>query len=487
MDFCDRIQATLDARPQGRALEYGGRWYTWADVKRIGAELDAIIARTGAPADARVGVVVRNRAIHAAVLLSLLARRISISLIYAFQSPELLAAEVGKLALPLIVADLEDWPMITAAARDVGSAGIVLDGMEKPLTLRPGLERATAPAKPLDGEPGVEVLSSGTTGAPKRLPMPFRMLNRAVMSAPSAFAGTELPVQINIWPFGGVGGICLLTGSGATGAPLSIIEKFSAQELAASARRNKPQILGLSPTAVRMILDADIPKEDFASVTAVFGGSARLDPDLQDRFEEKYGILIHWGMGATEFCGTVVSWHPALREKFGNTKRGSVGKPMPGVDLRVVHPETGAVLGSDQEGLLEVLCPEIRPDWVRTTDLATIDADGFVFHIGRNDGAIVRGGFKILPERVAEVIRAHPSVGDAVVVGLDDPRLGAVPVAAVELRPGASPVTPEELDALIRKSLPAPQVPVKIIIVPALPRTPSLKVSLGDVRKMFAA
>ncbi len=116
-----------------------------------------------------------------------------------------------------------------------------------------------------------------------------------------------------------------------------------------------------------------------------------------------------------------------------------------------------------------------------------MDADGFVFHIARYDGAIVRGGFKILPERVAEVIRSHPSVADAAVVGLDDDRLGAVPVAAVELRPGAPAVTVEELDALIRKSLPSPQVPAKIIIVPALPRTPSLKVSLGEVRKMFAA
>lgn len=486
MDFCDRIQATLDARPQGRALEYGGRWYTWSDVKRVGAEINAVMAAAKVPEGARVGVVVRNRAIHASVLLNLLAKRISISLIYAFQSPELLAAEVKKLALPVIAADVEDWPMIDAAAREAGSAGIALNGMDTPLSLRPGLERATAISTPLD-EPGVEVLSSGTTGAPKRLPMPFRMLNRAVMSAPSAFAGEELPVQINIWPFGGVGGICLLTGSGVTGAPLSIIEKFSAEEFAASARRNDPQILGLSPTAVRMIFDADIPKETFASVKGVFGGSARLDPDLQEAFEKKYGILIHWGMGATEFCGTVVSWTPALRTQFGETKRGSVGKPMPGIELRVAHPETGAILGPDQEGLLEVYCAEIRPDWVRTTDLVKMDADGFVFHIARYDGAIVRGGFKILPERVAEVIRSHPSVADAAVVGLDDDRLGAVPVAAVELRPGAPAVTAEELDALIRKSLPSPQVPTQILIVAALPRTPSLKVSLGDVRKLFAA
>jgi acyl-CoA synthetase (AMP-forming)/AMP-acid ligase II len=128
----------------------------------------------------------------------------------------------------------------------------------------------------------------------------------------------------------------------------------------------------------------------------------------------------------------------------------------------------------------------VRPGWVRTTDVATVDSDGYVFHLGRHDGAIVRGGFKMLPEKIAEAIRSHPSVADAAVVGLADARLGAVPAAAVELRPNAAPVTPEDLLAHVRRALPAPQVPAKLLIVPALPRTSSLKASLADVRKLFA-
>src|SRR6185369_13892337 len=154
-------------------------------------------------------------------------------------------------------------------------------------------------------------------------------------------------------------------------------------------------------------------------------------------FEKKYGVLVYWGMGATEFCGTLVQWSPAMRAAVGDSKRGSIGKVMPGVTLRVADPDTGAILAPGQEGLMEVLCPEIHPDWVRTTDIVSIDSDGFVFHVGRHDGAIVRGGFKILPERIVNVIKQHPSVADAAVVGLDDARLGAVPVAAVELRPNA--------------------------------------------------
>src|SRR5262249_17439735 len=155
---------------------------------------------------------------------------------------ESLAAEIKSLKLPVIVADKQDWAVSTEAARAAGSAGVVLDGADMSLALVKGLERATVKTAALTDEPSIEVLSSGTTGAPKRLPMPFRMLNRAVASAPASFAEGELPVQVNIWPFGGVGGICLLTGSGATGAPLSIVEKFTAEEFAAAVRRNKPNV-----------------------------------------------------------------------------------------------------------------------------------------------------------------------------------------------------------------------------------------------------
>jgi acyl-coenzyme A synthetase/AMP-(fatty) acid ligase len=192
-------------------------------------------------------------------------------------------------------------------------------------------------------------------------------------------------------------------------------------------------------------------------------------------------------MGATEFCGTIIRWTPQMREAMGHAKRGSTGLPMPGVDIRAVDPESGAEVPPGAEGLLEVHCPSVRPDWVRTTDLVMIDEDGYVFHRGRHDGAIVRGGFKILPERVVDVLRQHPSVVDASVVGIPDARLGAVPVAAVELSQGAAGVDEQALLAHLRAELPPTHVPAQIRIVDALPRTPSLKVSLTDVKRMFAA
>ena len=128
--------------------------------------------------------------------------------------------------------------------------------------------------------------------------------------------------------------------------------------------------------------------------------------------------------------------------------------------------------------------PLMGDDWIRTTDLVTIDEDGFVFHHGRNDGAIVRGGFKIMPETVANALRQHPAVSDAAVVGLPDARLGEVSVAAVEPQAGETPPTPAELEAHIRKLLPATNVPTKFLVVDALPRTETGKLKRFALRAM---
>jgi acyl-CoA synthetase (AMP-forming)/AMP-acid ligase II len=125
--------------------------------------------------------------------------------------------------------------------------------------------------------------------------------------------------------------------------------------------------------------------------------------------------------------------------------------------------------------------------WVRTTDIGRVDGDGFVWIDGRADDVIVRGGFKITPAEIADVLRSHAAVRDAGVAGLDDDRLGAVPVAAVELHNGVATaeVTEEDLLALLRSRLSGYKVPARVMVVDRLPRTPSMKVSQPGIRALF--
>ena len=120
---------------------------------------------------------------------------------------------------------------------------------------------------------------------------------------------------------------------------------------------------------------------------------------------------------------------------------------------------------------------------MRTTDLARIDADGFLWILGRADQAIIRGGFKVLPDHVRAALESHPAVSGAAVVGRTDPRLGEVPVAMVELRESAA-VT--ELTDFLRDRLAPYEIPVEIAVVEAIPRTPSGKADLAAVRAHFS-
>jgi acyl-coenzyme A synthetase/AMP-(fatty) acid ligase len=135
---------------------------------------------------------------------------------------------------------------------------------------------------------------------------------------------------------------------------------------------------------------------------------------------------------------------------------------------------------------LEVRALRVGNDWIRTTDLASIDEDGFLYLHGRADSAINRGGFKVLPEEVAHVLRQHAKVADAAVVGVADARLGQVPVAAVELRNAAQPPTEQELDAFARGRLLSYAVPVRFLIVDALPRNASMKVNMPELHRLVS-
>ena len=166
---------------------------------------------------------------------------------------------------------------------------------------------------------------------------------------------------------------------------------------------------------------------------------------------------------------------------------GAAGRAFPGAELRVVSPE-GDALPAGTVGLLEIRTaqsPEGGDNWLRTSDLAEIDEDGFLWIRGRADDAIIRGGFKVQPDTVKKALERHPAVLEAAVAGRPDERLGQVPVAAVELRSGAEAPTPAELVALCREVLTPYEVPAEVLVVGELPRGPSMKVSRPDLLALF--
>lgn len=488
MELAPKIRENLSKNPDKPALEFEGVWHTWGDINGYAGKIDSILSEQRIPPEAPVGLVARNRPPQAAAILGAIAHDRAISMIYAFQTPEAIAKDVTDLRLAALIAEDQDWtPEVIAAAKATGTLGIMVSlqgGLS--VGLVPGLERIGAgPHRPPFDTPGMELLSSGTTGAPKRIQIPMAALIRGVISATlGAVPSDNSPPAILFWPLGNIAVVSLI-GNAYVGSRMVLLEKFTVAGLVKALKTYKAPSLAAPPPVFRLILEARVPKEDLASVQYAFGGSAALEPETQELFEKTYGIPIYWGYGATEFAGTVCTWTPDLRKQYGDSKRGSIGKALAGAEVKVVDPETGDELSRNQQGVLAARVEVLGPKWIRTTDLATMDEDGFVFLHGRGDGAIVRGGFKIIPERVIDVLRRHERVRDASVIGLPDSILGHVPVAAIEKVAGAPAPSAAELEAHVRAHLPSHHVPTRFVVVDELPRTPSLKVSLQDVKRLF--
>ncbi|MFP5305519.1 MAG: ANL family adenylate-forming protein, partial [Gammaproteobacteria bacterium] len=326
-----------------------------------------------------------------------------------------------------------------------------------------------------------------------RIKLAYRSLEAALLDALFYEAGSrdgevrlKSAVVLATQPLVHIGGIWGAVSAVIAGRALVLFEKFSVDAWHDAVKRHRPKLAALPPTAIRMVFDAGVPKEDLASLIAIRSGTAPLDPELQEAFEARYGVPILNAYGATEFAGGVAGWTLDDHRKFAVAKRGAVGRAQPGCELRVVDRDIFDVLPPGHVGLLEVRARHVGDgSWLRTTDLAELDADGFLYIRGRADDAIIRGGFKILPGDVAKALLRHPSVREASVVGVPDARLGAVPVAAVELYDGRPRPSETELLQFAREHLVSYQVPVALKIVDALPRTPSLKVAQPAVRALF--
>jgi long-chain acyl-CoA synthetase len=481
------IRRALARDPETHAIEFDGRWHSWGEIRLQADRISRLLAAAIGD-QAPVAFVPRNRPSSIATLLALLAEGRTVRMIYAFQSAEAIANDLRRLNPAAVIYDAQDaGPPITEIIETMGLAAIAID--DDGATL---LRKACADAHNRTGpvEPLIEILTSGTTGPPKQFPIRHQMIaenfiGAAALDAPAQMAAAALPPALLYFPLGNISGIYSTIPPLVKGQRVSLLDRFSITAWHDYVVRHRPAQSGVPPAAMRELLDADIPLQDLASIKAMGSGAAPLDPGLQRAFEERYSIPILLSYGATEFGGPVCAWSLDLHAAFGKTKLGSVGRPILGAQLRIVDPDSGKVLGAGQDGQLEVVSPRIGPDWIRTADLGMIDADGFLFLRGRSDGAIIRGGFKLLPETIERALLQHPQLAQVAVIDVPDARLGQVPGAAICLKAGSDKISPEMLELHVRQLLPATHVPAYWHFCDALPCNASMKIDRPAIRRIF--
>lgn len=329
--------------------------------------------------------------------------------------------------------------------------------------------------------------TSGTTGPPT--PVPLR--HSQVLALLDGVLGTVrtaaprdtppmpnlVPVSLSLWA--GIYNVCFAF---RVGAPVVLMERFEPRELARLVAEHGIRSVVLPPAAMAMCCD-DSGLESLAPLRYVRSITAPLSPFLARRFHDRFGIAVLNGYGQTELGGEVVGWSAADWREFGESKLGAVGRPHTGVELRV-----------DETGELWVRTPASRdappslgdratPDgWLRTGDHGRVDDDGFLWIEGRTSDMVNRGGLKVFPAEVEEVLRSVPGVRDVAVVGIPDERLGEVPVAAV-----VGEADPGELHAQCRVHLAPYKVPARFVLVDSLPRNEVGKILRAEVQRLCSA
>jgi long-chain acyl-CoA synthetase len=486
--LCEQVARTLRNAPAG-GLEIKGITTAWSEVARIAGRIDDALSAAGLGPGTVVGILGRNDLFCAATFLALLASRRCIAILNPFRPQPLVVADanatdVAATLIEEIDVDSGAWDAAKGHVFILHQNGIVSS------------HRAGTPTAMLGRqEAAIWVPTSGTTGVPRRIALRADTVSRALQEIAMFHCGFgdlalppgDMPPLIQYSPLAHIGGALTLARAGAEGRSAVLLQKFDPAEWAEVIRRRKVRTTGLPPAMMRMTLDANVSPANLDSLVSVWSGSAPVDPLVEDAFTDRYGLPVLGNYGATEFCGAVATWSLAEYHQHREQKPPAVGRIWPTVaSARVVDPDTHLPLCLGEVGVLEMQVHRVGPNWLRTNDLAAMDEQSFLFLHGRADSAINRGGFKIVPDIVATALRRHPDITEAAVVGIDDARLGQIPVAAVEAPAGAAKLSEADLIAFARTQLPSYQIPSRILVLAALPRTPLMKVDLQAVRGLFA-
>ncbi|QXC61661.1 AMP-binding protein [Aquihabitans sp. G128] len=481
-----------DAVDLGAGSSLTGRWLAqWgADPGRPALVAGDGEEVSGAELEARSRAAAARLAAHGLV-------RGDRVLVSAATSVDLVVAYVGALRLGLVVVPVNtayrarevahvvaDAAPRAALVDDAERAGWVAEAAgDRPIPVL-GVEVAgpTAPTPELGAcvgdDPALMLYTSGTTGLPKGAPLSHGNLLASALAVGLAWRWTpedRLVLALPLFHLHGLG--VGLHGTFAAGATAILRPGFEAGDVLDAAAAHRASLFFGVPTMYARLARSGRLSE-LARLRLCVSGSAPLPAELHEQVAVEGGQRIVERYGMTETVMNVSNPHD------GERRPGTVGLPLPGVELRLAA-------GS---GEIELRGPNVfagywqRPEataasfddrWFRTGDVGQLDDDGYLRIVGRSKELIISGGYNVYPREVEDVLRAHPGVADVAVVGAPDPEWGEVVVAHVEAAEAG--VDEAALLAFGRERLAPYKRPKRVVFTDALPRNALGKVVKGDL------
>jgi long-chain acyl-CoA synthetase len=513
-----------------------GRRLTWAELD---AEADRVargLAALGLVAGYRVAVALPNRVELVVTYLGALRA----GLVVVPVNPRSATGELVRMLVDcgarLVLADVSTLTTVRQAVAGLQDALVGADEELRSRTVVPRVMALSAPALPgestydeLLAETGPQVgpgadlevgggaspvprlpedaerlavllYTSGTSGRPRAAMLTHRALlanvEQAAAVRPPLLTGED--VVLGVLPMFHVYGLNAVLGQVLRQrARLVVVDGFEPRETLDIVEHEAVTVLPVAPPVLVAWRDVPDLRERLAGVRLVLSGSAPLSPDLVEQFTARTGLDVHQGYGLTEAAPIVTS---TLCSRGGAPRRGSVGAPLPGIELRLRDESGGADAGDDPgeiwvrgDNLFSGYWPD-GPDgpdgpdadgWFATGDVGILDADGDLFLVDRVKELVVVSGFNVYPTEVEDVLTELESVAEAAVIGTPDERTGEAVVAYVRPVPGSS-YSADEVERQVREHcavrLARFKHPREVHVVEELPHTVIGKVAKGRLR-----
>jgi 2-aminobenzoate-CoA ligase len=328
----------------------------------------------------------------------------------------------------------------------------------------------------------VLLFTSGTTGLPKGT---AHFMEEALIVGKYCWRLTENDVLLSAAPLSMAAGYsAAATIPYRFGAALSLLPRFTPDGMFETIQNHKVTILSALPTAYRKLLQVPDAGKRFnlSSLTTCTGGGESLTAQTYLDWKGKFGQEIFEGLGTTEMMFVFIS-SAATRK----VKPGSIGPAIPGYELRVVNEEgkdckpgeSGQLWARGPTGTIYWRDPEkqrsaVKDGWCRAGDMVSMDEDGYIWFLAREDDLIKSSGYRIGPEEIEDVLVTHPAVADAGIVGVPDPVMGQKTKAFVSLKSGQQPseALKAELIEFCKGKVAVYKLPREVEFTDQMPRAP---------------